>query len=752
MKSKRFKKRYKVFLAAGLIIALCTGCSNSEKSKEKVLAEHQNRAKQYIESGKVLEAEIELKNVIQLNPADDSAHYEMGETLMKKGEVTDALKSYWQAVRLNRENLKAILKLGRLYLSANRTRDARTAVTMLIEKAPDNIDVLTLLANVQIQERDIAGAMETLKKAVFLYPEHVGVYLALGRLHLMIGELDQADAVYVKAVTLNPGLKHLLMPTGEKYRSKPVLTQYYEIQKQWNAAERIYREAVKISTKGNVSPLMELAAFYTRRGAYDPALETLNKALTIQNNDVKIRMKIAKLHFYFKKFEDAEMVVNDILKGYNWYTEANFLKGRLLKDRKNYKGALERFDRVINDSPRYAEAHYHKGTCLMQIGKIEEAQIALREAVELNPYMVDARFMLAKSYLKDFQTSSLSLAAAQLKEVLKQVPDHKEALMLQGRVNLDVKDMEGAENVIKTVLKKYPDYADAHFRLGLVYHLTRRKTEALSSFNKALDLDPFHIDALRFIVNIHAQSRAFDKALKICESNAKKVKDQPMATAAIEDQMGKIYLTKGAPDQAKAHFKRAIELDIHLVSSHMALTRIYMQENKVDQVIAHFEAALEKNPNLLAGYMVLGGIYDRRGEKEKAEILYRKALEIKEDFAPAANNLAYNLAERKINLSEAMQFAEIAKQKRPEDPVVLDTLGWVYYLLGHHAKAIPHLAKSVDRLPDNPLFHYHLGKAYHKNEQPEMARASLEKVLTLDPSFKEAEDIRNILESYRSLG
>ena len=150
--------------------------------------------------------------------------------------------------------------------------------------------------------------------------------------------------------------------------------------------------------------------------------------------------------------------------------------------------------------------------------------------------------------------------------------------------------------------------------------------------------------------------------------------------------------------------------------------------------------------------MVLGGIYDKRGETEKAEALYRKALKIKEDFAPAANNLAYNLAERKINLNEAMQFAEIAKQKRPEDPVVLDTLGWVYYLLGHHAKAIPHLAKSVDRMPDNPLFQYHLGKAYHKNEQLDMARASLEKVLTLDPSFKEADDIRNILESYRSLG
>ena len=741
-----------IFLGALLIFIFWTGCSNKEERKEKALAKHQDRAKAYMESGKVKEAEIELKNVIQLNPKDDTAHYDLGEARMQKGEITDALKSYWRAVDLNRENLKAILKLGRLYLAANRTRDARTAVTMLLEKAPDNIDVLSLLTNVQIQERDIAGAMETLNKAVSLYPEHVGVNLALGRLHLMIGELDQADHAFVKATTINPGLKHILQESGEKYRSKPVLTKYYEINRQWNAAERMYLEAVESASDGNVSPLMELAAFYMRREAYDPALKTLNQALAIRNNDPKIRMKIANLHFYFNKFEDAEAVVNDLLMDHNWYTEANFLKGKLLFHRKDYDSALDRFDRVINDSPRYSEAHYHKGLCLMQTGEIEKAQMALREAVELNPYMVGARLALAKSYLKDYKTGSNSLASVQLKAVLKQVPDHKEALMLQGRVNLDVKDLEGAEDVIKTLLKKYPEYADAHFRLGLVYQLTKRQTEALESFNTTLDLDPFHIEALRFIVNIHANNKAFDKALKICEFRAKKVNDQPLVMAAIEDQKGKLYLTKGEVDQAEVHFKRAIELDINLVSSHMVLTQIYMREKKVDQVIAHFESALKKNPKLLAGYMVLGGIYDKRGETEKAEALYRKALKIKEDFAPAANNLAYNLAERKINLNEAMQFAEIAKQKRPEDPVVLDTLGWVYYLLGHHAKAIPHLAKSVDRMPDNPLFQYHLGKAYHKNEQLDMARASLEKVLTLDPSFKEADDIRNILESYRSLG
>ena len=100
-----------------------------------------------------------------------------------------------------------------------------------------------------------------------------------------------------------------------------------------------------------------------------------------------------------------------------------------------------------------------------------------------------------------------------------------------------------------------------------------------------------------------------------------------------------------------------------------------------------------------------------------SEKYYRKALEIKGSYAPAANNLAYILAERGVKLTEALRFAQLAKAKRPRDPVVLDTLGWVYYQQGRYSTAIDEFKESLSRNPNNALANYHLGWAYYEKRK-----------------------------------
>jgi tetratricopeptide (TPR) repeat protein len=143
--------------------------------------------------------------------------------------------------------------------------------------------------------------------------------------------------------------------------------------------------------------------------------------------------------------------------------------------------------------------------------------------------------------------------------------------------------------------------------------------------------------------------------------------------------------------------------------------------------------------------MALGAINDQQGEGEKAEAYYRKALEIKSDFVPAANNLAWNLAERGRNIDEALGFAQIAKEQMPKNAAVMDTLGWIYYLKGTYVNAISELQDSVALDPHNPVINYHLGMAYFKNNQPDEAREFLKKALAIDPNFKGAGEASSIL-------
>ena len=150
--------------------------------------------------------------------------------------------------------------------------------------------------------------------------------------------------------------------------------------------------------------------------------------------------------------------------------------------------------------------------------------------------------------------------------------------------------------------------------------------------------------------------------------------------------------------------------------------------------------------------MVLGIFYDQKGEKEKAESHYRKALDINNDFAPAANNLAWNLAERGIKIDEAFRLALFAREKTPEDPHAMHTLGWINYLLGHYWKAVVELKNCVSRMPDNPVFHYHLGMAYYKNKQYENAKISFKKAFQIDPNFKGADDAHRLLKKIETEG
>ena len=63
--------------------------------------------------------------------------------------------------------------------------------------------------------------------------------------------------------------------------------------------------------------------------------------------------------------------------------------------------------------------------------------------------------------------------------------------------------------------------------------------------------------------------------------------------------------------------------------------------------------------------------------------------------------------------------------------------------------AIPPLVKSVEKAPDNPLLHFHLGLAYAKAGDAGKARGSLERALKLQPTFDGADEARRVLSGLR---
>jgi tetratricopeptide (TPR) repeat protein len=128
-----------------------------------------------------------------------------------------------------------------------------------------------------------------------------------------------------------------------------------------------------------------------------------------------------------------------------------------------------------------------------------------------------------------------------------------------------------------------------------------------------------------------------------------------------------------------------------------------------------------------------------------AEFHYRKAIDMKPDFIPAINNLAYLLAEKNKNLDEALRLAQKARDKMPDDPRIKDTLGWVYVKLGFYDQAIRILTESIQDIPENPTVHYHLGIAYYKKGANSQALSALKQAIELDADFPGSDQAKEIM-------
>ena len=86
-----------------------------------------------------------------------------------------------------------------------------------------------------------------------------------------------------------------------------------------------------------------------------------------------------------------------------------------------------------------------------------------------------------------------------------------------------------------------------------------------------------------------------------------------------------------------------------------------------------------------------------------------KSLEVDPSDAYALNYLAYSWLERNMNLEIAIEMLEKAYSLQKNDPYILDSVGWGYYLAEDFVNAEKFLKKSILLMPDDPIVNDHYG-------------------------------------------
>jgi tetratricopeptide (TPR) repeat protein len=113
-----------------------------------------------------------------------------------------------------------------------------------------------------------------------------------------------------------------------------------------------------------------------------------------------------------------------------------------------------------------------------------------------------------------------------------------------------------------------------------------------------------------------------------------------------------------------------------------------------------------------------------------------------------ANNMAWVLATSYKDYTRALEMARQCLRLLPNHPQVLDTLGWIFFLMGRHQEAADNLLASI-KYGDNPEARYHLGRVYEVRERPDEARAEYQKALQMGLQSKDREDAQRRLDQLK---
>ena len=148
--------------------------------------------------------------------------------------------------------------------------------------------------------------------------------------------------------------------------------------------------------------------------------------------------------------------------------------------------------------------------------------------------------------------------------------------------------------------------------------------------------------------------------------------------------------------------------------------------------------SIDKNSKIKSDILYRrGGSYERIGMYQKSDEDLLNALKIKPNDAYILNYLAYSWLERDYKIDEAIIMLEKAYALKKNDPYIIDSIGWAYYLINDYEKAEKFLRKAVELMPDDPIVNDHYGDILWKLNRKIQARYFWTNVLNMDDADKE---------------
>ncbi|TDU24318.1 Flp pilus assembly protein TadD [Panacagrimonas perspica] len=467
-------------------------------------------------------------------------------------------------------------------------------------------------------------------------------------------------------------------------------------------------------------------------GDAETARAAARRWLELEPNSMDAREVLSRLALRDDDLDEVYAQSLEMIRGHAGGPAEGFRHVALLLSMEPEAGprALGVLDRLVGEYPKLAGAHYARSLVALRFEQFELAEKSAREALRLDPESRDDTLLLIGVLVRKDELKEADTLVAKLVKQAKG-EEKSEVRMTYARLLLDSSHREAARGQLRETLKQDPKNQDARYALGVMAFTDGDLEQAESMFTPLLADAERGGDAAYQLGRVAESRKQYEKALELYRrvNSGGQAIEAAVRQAAVMTHMGKVAEGRELLDQLRRQFP---PLGPRLT---LAEAEMLMDAGLNADALAVYDEALKSNPNdtgLLYGRSL---VHEKMGKFPQAEADLRSILATNQEDARAMNALGYMLAVNTDRFEEARKLIAAALQRSPDDPAVIDSMGWVLYKLGQLEESRGYLEKALAKAAD-PEISAHLGEVLWALGQREQAHAVWDKALTRDPGHR----------------
>jgi len=374
-----------------------------------------------------------------------------------------------------------------------------------------------------------------------------------------------------------------------------------------------------------------------------------------------------------------------------------------------------------------ADAHYALAMLAAGADDMRAAREHAERAAELRPGWNDPRVFVVRLLVSDERPDD---AIAVLEGFLTAEPDDLELQLLRAQLHIDAKEYDAALALFDDILARGPGQPDVLFTAA-VLALEIESVDKARGYLTQLRASGARANDSAFLLG-QTEELAGNKSLAMdwyAKVNGENATNARVRIAGIHADRGEVPRAREILQQLRDQFPAEVTT-LYLIEGELLRERDLKQQ-AIDVYTDGLSAAPD-DPDLRYARAMLAVGMDRIDLLEQD---LRHILISDPDHVDALNALGYTLADRTDRFDEAQSLITRALQLRPDEPAILDSMGWVLYRMGNPQDAEPYLRKALEGVFDAEIA-AHLGEVLWVLDKHDEARAVWERALAEDPKHE----------------